>query len=82
MKTIFGKPKNKRLASSINIKSPFAFRQSIRKLSKGGLDIKEFRGLNLAKTRAKLQLRRKNLSQKERKQFREISKIKIPKPRR
>ena len=45
----------------------------------GGITLKEKRALSLAKTRAKLQLRRKNLSTKERKQFKMIAKMRLPK---
>lgn len=76
---LFAKPKSKRLAKIITIKSPSGFKKSVKTLSKGGLSLKEFRALNLAKTRAALQLRRKNLSTKERTQFKAIVKVKIPK---
>lgn len=77
--TLFGKPKSKRLARIISIISPSAFKKSIRVLKKGGVTLQENRALNLAKTRARLQLRRKNLSSKERREFTAITKIKIPK---
>ena len=76
-KTVFFKARSKRLAKIISIKSPSAFRKSIATLKKGGLTTREKRALVLARTRAKLQLRRKNLSAKERKQMRAISKMKI-----
>ncbi len=75
--TLFFKPKSKRLARIITIVSPTAFRKSIRILKKGGLTTTEKRALVLARNRATAQLGRKNLSPKERKQFRAISKIKI-----
>lgn len=75
---IFGKPKSKKLASQISIKSPIEFRESIKRLKSGGLNPTEKKALVLARTRAKLQLRRKILSLKERKQMSEISKIRIP----
>ena len=77
VRTLFFKPKDKRLAKIITIKSPAAFKESIKILKKGGLTLKEKRGLVLAKNRASAQLHRKNLSPKERKQFRAISKITI-----
>lgn len=77
--TLFSKPKDKRLARIISIKSPKEFRGSIKTLKKGGLTLKERRGLVLAQNRAKAQLRRSNLSQKERKEFTQISRVKIPK---
>lgn len=81
-KSIFFPPKDKVLARKISIKSPSSFRTSIRKLKKNGITLKEFRALNLAKTRAKVTLKRKNLSTKERKQFMEISRMRIPKVKR
>ena len=79
MTSIFSKPKNKRLARDISIRSPTAFRESIRKLERGGLSREEERALVLARTRAAMQLRRDDLSRKERRQFEEINSIKIPK---
>ncbi len=78
-KSLFFKAKSKRLARDVTIVSPTAFRESIRKLKVGGLTLKEKRALVLAKNRAGAQLKRKNLSPKERKQFRAIMKINIPK---
>ena len=76
---MFIKPKSKALANKISIKNPTIFRQSIKRIKKGGITLHERRALILAKNIAKAQLKRKNLSQKERKQFRSISKIPIPK---
>ncbi len=78
-KSIFFPPKNKTLARKISIKSPNAFRKSIRELKKGGVTLEEKRALTLARTRSVVQLKRKNLSTKERKQFKVISKMNIPK---
>lgn len=78
MSGLFSKAKDKRLASKISVRSPTAFRESIHKLERGGLSLREERALVLARTRGKLQLRRSNLSGKERRQFREISKIRVP----
>ena len=75
--SIFGKPKSKVLAAKISIKSPQEFKESIRKLKENELTLHEKRALVLARTRAKLQLRRKVLSLKERKEMLEISKTKI-----
>ncbi len=80
-KSIFFKPKDKTLARKISIVSPTKFRNSIKRLRKNGITLKEFRALNLARTRASVQLKRKNLSLKERKQFRTISKMTIPRPK-
>lgn len=76
-KTLFFPPKNKKLAQQISISSPGAFKESIADLKRGGLSTQEFRALNLAKIRARLQLRRKNLSGKERMQFKKIASMKI-----
>lgn len=78
-KSIFFPPKDKALAKKISITSPAAFRRSIRELKRGGVTLKERRALILAKTRATVQLKRNNLSNKERKQFRTISQMNIPK---
>ena len=77
-KTIFFKPKNKALARKISITSPAAFRRSIRVVSRGGVTTEEKRALVLARTRAAAQLRRRNLSMGERRQFREIARTKLP----
>lgn len=78
-KSIFFPPKDKALARKISIRSPREFRNSIRKLRIGGITLKERRALILAKTRATVQLKRNNLSAKEKRQFRSISQINIPK---
>lgn len=78
MRGLFSPAKNSRLARIISIESPAKFRTSIKKLMEGGLSGEERRALTLAKTRATLQLRRRNLSDKERKEFRIISKMVIP----
>jgi len=79
LKKIFGKPSDPKLAAKISIRTPKEFMKSIKVLNKDGLTSKEKKALVLARTRAKLQLRRRNLSSKERGEFREISKMKIPK---
>ncbi len=78
-KSIFFPAKDKALSRKISITSPSTFKESIRELKKGGLNLKEKRALVLAQNRARAILNKKNLSVKERKQFKEISKIKIPK---
>jgi len=78
-KGLFFKAKSKRLARDVTIVSPAGFRRSIKKLVNGGLSLKERRALILAQNRATAQLKRKNLSGKERKQFSQISQIRIPK---
>ncbi|MEM4271215.1 MAG: hypothetical protein QXO70_03940 [Candidatus Pacearchaeota archaeon] len=77
-KTMFFPAKNKRLADIISIHSPEAFMESIRTFQKNGIQPKERKALILAQNRAKAMLKRKNLSSMERRQFREIAKIKIP----
>ena len=76
---LFDPPKNRRLANIISIKSPMDFRESIQEVKKGGVTTEEKRALNLAQTRAKLQLRRENLSMKERDEFTTISRMRLPK---
>ena len=78
-KSIFFPAKNERLAKIISITSPKAFAQSIRKLKQGGLTLTEKRALVLARTRATLMLRRKDLSMRERRQMLAIANMKIPK---
>jgi hypothetical protein len=77
-KTIFFGAKHRRLADIISIESPAAFRRSIRELAAGGLDRREKSALVLARTRAKVMLRKKDLSEKERKQLREIASTPLP----
>jgi len=81
-KGIFFPPKYKRLSKIITIRSPSAFRKSIRTLKKNGITRTEQRALVLARTRAAAQLRRTDLSPKERAQMRAISEIRIPSPTR
>lgn len=78
-KSLFFTPRDKTLARKISIRTPTEFKKSIRSVSKGGVTIKEKRALSLAKMRARVQLRRKNLSMKERKQFGMIAKMQLPK---
>lgn len=77
-KSLFFPPKNKRLAKIITIKSPTAFRVSIKKLRVGGITTTEKRALVLARNRAKAQLKRRDLSPKEVRQFTMIAKMKLP----
>lgn len=79
MRSLFFPPKNRRIARIISIRSPSAFRGSIRELKRGGLTTTEKRALVLAQNRANAQLRRSNLSARERRQFREIKRIRLPK---
>ena len=82
-KSLFGKPpKSKRLADIISITSPTAFRRSIRTLKNDadGFTKEDRRASIFTKNRARAQLKRKNISPKERKQFTEIiNKVRIPK---
>ena len=77
-KSLFFSPKDKALAKKISITTPGQFNKSIKMLSKGGITLKENRALKLARTRAKVQLKRKNLSTRERNQMMAISKTVIP----
>ena len=76
-KSIFFPAKSKRLAGIISIKSPAAFNKSIRILKKGGFSTREKRALILAQNRAAAQLKRKDLSDKERSQFTKIAAAEI-----
>ncbi len=78
---LFAPAKDKRLARIISIQTPAKFRKSIKMLmrDKDGLTPKDRKALILAQSRAKVQLNRKNLSAKERREFTIISKIRIPK---
>src|SRR5437867_1253971 len=77
-KTIFFPPQNRRLSGIITIKSPEAFRQSIRKLSADGLDAREKRVLVLAQNRARAMLKKKSQSQGERKELGETARLRLP----
>ncbi len=77
-KSIFFPPKDKKLAAKISIKTPGQFKKSINNLKKNGITLKENKALVLARTRAKVQLRRKNLSTRERNQMKAIAKTVIP----
>ena len=78
-KSIFRTPiKSKARAKIISIQSPAKFRESIRTLKKGNYTLADERALILAQNRARAQLYRTTLSDKERKEMREISKIRIP----
>jgi len=76
-RTLFFKAKDTRLARVISIKDPAAFRKSVRVLKRGGLSTSEKRALVLARNRAGAQLKRKNLSPKERREFTAITKVRI-----
>ncbi len=73
-----GSPKSSRLAKIIKIDSPTAFKKSVRILKRGGLSTKEKRALVFAQNRAGAQLKRKNLSSQERRQFKAIIRVKLP----
>lgn len=78
LKSLFLKAKSKRLARIVNIRSPRAFKRSIVALKKRGLTVQEKRALVLARTRAAVQLKRPNLSVRERRQFSTIATMKLP----
>ena len=79
-RTLFAdrEPRSRMLADVITIRSPTAFRESIRLLKKDGLSIRERSALVFAQNRAVAQLGRKNLSVAERVQFEKIRMIRIP----
>ncbi len=77
--SLFGKKlKDKRLAEIISIESPEAFKNSIKQLGADGLSERERNALVFSQNRAGAQLRRKNLSPKERVEFEQIVNIAIP----
>jgi hypothetical protein len=68
-KTIFFPPRHTKLADIISIASPAAFRESIRRLKGLGIGPTEKRALVLAQNRAKAMLKKRNLSEKERREL-------------
>ena len=77
---LFDPPKSKKVADMISITSPTAARRStswLRKMIKSGkMKVGDaVRYANLAANRAKAQLRRKNLSSKERKQMKGVYEV-------
>ena len=77
-KTIFFPPRHKKLAEIISIESPAAFRESIRKLKRMGIGATEKRALVLDQNRAKAMLKKRSLSEKERRELQAISRIRLP----
>ncbi len=77
-KSIFFEAKSKRLAGLVDITSPSAFRKGLQKAKQDGFSLSEFRAFDIGQKRADAQLKRKNLSTKERLQFTAISKIRLP----
>lgn len=83
MKSMFNTSvKSQRRSKIISIRTPKEFRNSIRELKKDKYTIGDQRALQLAKNRASTILNKTNLSLKEKKQFKQISKINIPKAKR
>ncbi len=81
-RTIFFPPKHAKAAKMIRIDSPEGARQSVRWLSHEWRKAKRrdkkrrlIRYASLAKARAKVALKRRNLSAKERKEFKKVVKI-------
>ena len=75
---MFDPPKHKWLAKIIRIDSPSAARKAVRELKKRMNSRNKtliIRAANLAANRAKVMLKRKNLSRKERRELREVEKI-------
>jgi hypothetical protein len=77
-RTIFFPPRNKKLADIISIESPAAFKESIRRLQRGGLTATEKRALVLAQNRAKAMLKKRSVSANERRQLESIARIPLP----
>ena len=63
----------------VDTTSPAAFKKSVTRLRRKGLTLEEQRRLRIAKARAAAQILRPNISKKEKKQFKEILKVPIPK---
>ncbi len=76
--SIFFEAKSKRLAGLVDITSPTAFREGLRKAKQNGFSLQEFRAFDIGQKRSEAQLKRKNLSAEERKQFTIISNIRLP----
>ncbi len=76
---LFRPAKSKRLAKLVDITSPTAFKRGLRKAKLNGFTRKEQQAFVLGKNRADAQLKRTNLSPKERKQFKAITNVRIPK---
>lgn len=72
---LFFPPKNNKLAKIIKLNTPKNARESVKVLKKGGLTKKERQALVLAANRADAQQKRKNLSSRERKEFRQVERI-------
>ena len=77
-KTIFFPPKHRKLADIISIESPAVFRESIRTLKKMGIGAREKRALVLAQNRARTMLKKKSLSEKERKELQAVVNTPLP----
>jgi hypothetical protein len=77
-RTIFFPPRHRKLAEIISIASPAAFRESIRTLKKMGIGAREKRALVLAQNRAKAMLKKKSLSEKERRELQAIARTPLP----
>lgn len=77
-RSLFFKPRSKRIARIITIRNPAAFRRGMKILMQDGLTLSERRALILAKNRARVILRRTDLSSKEVRQMTEISRVRIP----
>lgn len=79
--SLFEPPKSKKWAKIIRIDSPAGARYSVRMLSKGwnkltrAQKVKRIKYAVLAMNRAKVLLRKKNLSQKERRELKQVVEI-------
>lgn len=73
--SLFFAPSSKRLSRIIKLDSPMSARESVRELRKDGVTKKELRAANLAANRADAQQKRKNLSGRERREFKEVESI-------
>jgi hypothetical protein len=76
--TIFFPPRHRKLSEVISIESPAAFRESIRELRKTGIGAREKRALVLAQNRARAMLKKRSLSDKERRELQAIVQMRLP----
>lgn len=77
-KSLLFKPVDKSISRKISIVTPGKFDKSIKALMRRGLTVKENKALVSARNIAAVQLKRKDLSKRERNQFRAISTTVIP----
>lgn len=75
VRSLFFPARHKRLADIITIATPEGARGAVRTLAKSGFSPLKIRSMVLAANRARASLHRRNLSARERREFREIAQI-------